>query len=69
LLDDAHWPPTTPLEQIADYFPASLLVLRTLKGEIIAGLEPGQAEALQTWDPAWLINGQRGLIQLVTKNR
>ena len=69
LLDDAHWPPTTPLEQIADYFPASLLVLRTLKGEIIAGLAPGQAEALQTWDPAWLINGQRGLIQLVMKNR
>jgi hypothetical protein len=28
-------------------------------------LQPGQAEALQAEDPAWLINGKRGVIQLV----
>ena len=63
LLDDRHWPHTTPLEQIAAYFPAPLLVLRTLKGEIQVGLEPGQAEALAAEDADWLINGQRGLVQ------
>lgn len=63
LLDDRHWPHTTPLEEIAAYFPAPLLVLRTLKGEIQVGLEPGQAEALAAEDPDWLINGQRGLVQ------
>jgi hypothetical protein len=63
LLDDRHWPHTTPLEQAADYFPAPFLVLRTLKGEIQVGLAPGQAEALAAEDPDWLLDGQRGLIQ------
>ncbi len=62
LLDDRHWPHTTPLEEIAAYFPAPLLVLRTLKGEIQVGLAPGQAEALAAEDPTWLTNGQRGLV-------
>jgi uncharacterized protein with ATP-grasp and redox domains len=66
LLDDRHWPHTTRMEEIAGYFPASFLVLRTLKGEIMTGLEPGQAEALAAEDPTWLINGKRGIIQLVT---
>jgi hypothetical protein len=63
LLDDRHWPQTTPLVRIAAYFPAPLLVLRTLKGEIQVGLAPGQAEALAAEDPGWLINGRRGLVQ------
>jgi len=67
LLDDRHWPHTMRLEEIAAYFPAPLLVLRTLKGEIIVGLEPGQAEALAAEDPTWLINGKRGIIQLVNR--
>ena len=64
LLDDRHWPPTTRMEKVADYFPAPFLVLRTLKGEIIVGLVPGQAESLAATDPTWLINGKRGIIQL-----
>lgn len=63
LLDDRHWPYTARLEEIAVYFPAPFVVLRTLKGEILVGLAPGQAEALAAEDPTWLINGQRGLIQ------
>jgi hypothetical protein len=65
LLDDRHWPPTTRLEAVCAYFPTPFVVLRTLKGEIMAGLQPGQAQALQVEDPTWLINGKRGLIQLV----
>jgi hypothetical protein len=67
LLDDCHWPPTTRLEDVTGYFPASFLTLRTLKGEIMVGLEPGQAEALSAADPTWLINGKRGVIQLVIR--
>lgn len=62
LLDDRHWPHTVPLEEIAAYFPSPFLVLRTLKGEIQVGLAPGQAETMAAEDPAWLINGRRGLI-------
>jgi hypothetical protein len=69
LLDDAHWPPTARVEEIAAYFPASFVTLRTLKGEIVAGLQPGQAEALAARDPEWLINGKRGMIQYVDKGQ
>jgi uncharacterized protein with ATP-grasp and redox domains len=65
LLDDRHWPPTTRMEAVCTYFPAPFAALRTLKGEIMVGLQPGQAQALQAEDPAWLINGKRGVIQLV----
>jgi len=65
LLDDRAWPHTTRMEDICSYFPARFVTLRTLKGEIMVGLEPGQAEEIQAEDPTWLINGKRGVIQLV----
>jgi uncharacterized protein with ATP-grasp and redox domains len=68
LLDDFHWPPTTDFALVTSYFPATFVSLRTLKGEIIAGLKPGQAETIQAEDPEWLINGKRGLIHLVSRN-
>ncbi len=65
LLDDRHWPHTTRLADATAYFPAPFLVLRTLKGEIMVGLEPGQAQRLAAEDPEWLFNGKRGIIHLV----
>jgi uncharacterized protein with ATP-grasp and redox domains len=69
LLGDRHWPHTTDLKQavarLTNHFPIPFLTLRTLKAEIMVGLQPGQAEALAAEDPQWLINGKRGLIQLV----
>ncbi|MGD9028978.1 MAG: damage-control phosphatase ARMT1 family protein [Anaerolineae bacterium] len=67
LVDDRHWPHSALLEDVAGDFPRPFLVLRTLKGEIMVGLSPGQAEKLAAEDSAWLINGKRGIIQLVTK--
>jgi len=63
LLGDAHWPYTTPFAYATRYFPSPLVALRTLKAEIIVGLRPGEAEQLQAEDPAWLVNGKRGIIQ------
>lgn len=67
LLDDAHWPFTTRMEDVTGYFPASFAVLRTLKGEIMVGLKSGQAEVIAAKDPQWLTNGKRGVIQLSQK--
>ncbi|MEM3715582.1 MAG: damage-control phosphatase ARMT1 family protein [Candidatus Bathyarchaeia archaeon] len=69
LLEDRRWPYITPITRIVDYFPTSILILRTLKGEIIVGLREGQAEKMQMLDPEWLINGKRGIIQYVEKRR
>ena len=56
------------MEDVCAYFPAPFVTLRTLKGEIMVGLQPGQAEALQAEDPDWLIDGRRGVIQLVRRS-
>ena len=69
LLGDRHWPHDTSMESVTAYFPASFLVARTLKGEIMVGLEPGQAEILSAEDPTWLINGKRGIIQFQGKTK
>ncbi len=65
LLDDRRWPHTTRMEDVCAYFPAPFVALRTLKGEIMVGLKVGQTESLQAEDPDWMINGKRGVIQLV----
>ncbi len=63
LLGDSRWPTTVPLIDAVPYFPAPFAALRTLKSDPIVGLQPGQAEALELEDPAWRVNGQRGMIQ------
>jgi uncharacterized protein with ATP-grasp and redox domains len=65
LLSDAHWPPTARMEEITAYMPTSFAALRTVKSEIIVGLDPGEAEALSRRDPDWLIDGDWGVIHLV----
>ena len=67
LLDDRHWPHTTRMEAVTVYFPAPFVALRTLKGEIMVGLAPGQAEQLAAEDPDWLIDGKRGVIHMVRR--
>jgi len=65
LLDDRHWPHTTPVTAADAGFPKPYLILRTLKGEIMIGLQPGQVESLAAEDATWLINGKRGVVQFI----
>lgn len=65
LLGDRHWPFTASLEEITAYFPAPYAVLRTLKAEILVGLSESQVQLLRSAEADWLINGRRGVIQLV----
>ncbi len=67
LVGDCHWDPTTPFQIAAGYFPTTLVALRTLKAELIVGLKPGEAERFQAQDPAWRVNGKRGVIQFLRK--
>lgn len=65
MLADRHWPPTRALDAISAFMPTSFVLLRTLKSELVVGLAAGEAETLSALDPDWLINGERGVIQLV----
>lgn len=63
LFGDRHWEPTTPINLAAGYFPTNYLSLRTLKAEIVLGLEPATLENLEkNAEPDWRINGKRGMI-------
>ncbi|MCJ7701480.1 MAG: damage-control phosphatase ARMT1 family protein [Anaerolineales bacterium] len=63
LLGDRHWPYTTSFSDILAYYPAPVVALRTLKSELVAGLEPGQAEAAGGQDPQWLVDWRWGMVQ------
>lgn len=63
LVGDLHWEDTTPFDSIVSYFPSPLVVLRTLKSELMVGLQPEQTENLQSQDPNWLTNGRWGIVQ------
>lgn len=65
LLGDYHWPPTTRVEKILEYLPIPVILLRTLKSEVIAGLKAGQFEQLSAIDPEWQTGGKKGIVQLV----
>jgi hypothetical protein len=64
-LGDRHWETTQPVQEIAAYRPSPLLLIRVLKSELITGLKPGQAQAMDEVDPSWLYNGSWGVIQFV----
>ncbi len=63
LVDDAHWPFTTPFAEVVAYFPAPLLALRTLKAEVVVGLDEARIREVAAQDPEWMTNGHWGVIQ------
>ena len=64
VIGDALWPPETTLTEATGYFPAPLLLLRTMKSDAVVGLPSALAARLDAGDPNWRINARRGLIQL-----
>jgi hypothetical protein len=66
LLGDRHWSFSSPLPLVLAYFPAPLLLLRTLKSHVGAGIPPARSAAAQAREPDWTVSGRWGLIQLVT---
>jgi uncharacterized protein with ATP-grasp and redox domains len=65
LLGDRHWSFSAPLAAILAYFPAPLLLLRTLKSHVGAGIPPERMAAAQARDAAWTVSGRWGLVQMV----
>jgi hypothetical protein len=68
LLGDRHWPFTTRFTEVVSYYPSDILALRTLKSELVVGLENGQAESVTVKDPDWMLNGRWGMVQYLPVN-
>ena len=64
LAGDRDWPPTTPFAGVAAYFPGPLAALRTLKSDVITGLEPATVAELDATGRPWRTDGSHGLIQV-----
>ncbi len=68
LVGDLKWEHTTPFEvTLRGFHPAPLCTLRTLKADVVVGLQPGQAQASQKRSEDWMITGDFGVIQFCSK--
>jgi Damage-control phosphatase ARMT1-like domain len=64
LVGDRHWPATTSFTGLTSYFPGGgLVALRTLKSDVIVGLDPATRAALDASGEAWRTSGTRAVIQ------
>ncbi|MDX6354414.1 MAG: hypothetical protein QOF98_1317, partial [Streptomyces sp.] len=65
LVGDCDWPPTTPFAAPTSYLPAAtpVLALRTLKSDVVTGLDPRTLAALDATGEPWRTTGAHALIQ------
>ena len=63
LLGDQNWPATTPFADLTEYFPGPVVALRTLKSDVVAGLDPATLAELDATGSPWRTTGSYGLIQ------
>ena len=64
LVGDRDWPATTPFAEVAGYFPGPVAALRTLKSDVITGLDPAALADLDTTGQPWRTDGSHALIQV-----
>ncbi|MEU0285808.1 damage-control phosphatase ARMT1 family protein [Streptomyces sp. NPDC006147] len=67
LVGDRYWPPTTSFAGVTAYFPGPVAALRTLKSDVITGLDPGTEAALVAEEgQRWRTGGTHALVQVRT---
>ncbi|NEC17417.1 damage-control phosphatase ARMT1 family protein [Streptomyces parvus] len=64
LVGDRLWAETTPFADRTAYFPGAVAALRTLKSDVIVGLEQKTLEALERSGAAWRTSGTHTVIQV-----
>lgn len=63
LVGDRWWEPTTPFAEVTGYFPGRVATLRTLKSDVIVGLDSGTVAELDATSESWRTSGMHALIQ------
>ncbi|MFE9426605.1 damage-control phosphatase ARMT1 family protein [Kitasatospora sp. NPDC006697] len=64
LVGDRYWEPTTPFAECVGYFPTPVAALRTLKSDVIVGLDPAALAGLDATGEAWRTTGKYGIVQV-----
>lgn len=66
LLGDINWNPTDAFVTcLRGFHPTNLCTLRTVKADLICGLEQGKFEELSLLNPKWMETGEYGVIQFM----
>ena len=65
--EDRSWPADTPTEAAITTTTTPILFLRTLKSEIMTGLQASTVQNLDATEPEWLIAGRYGIVQFLTR--
>jgi hypothetical protein len=64
LVGDRAWHPTTPFAEVTAYFPGPVAALRTLKSDVVTGIDAARLSSLDASGPGWRTDGTHGLIQV-----
>ncbi|GAA3607404.1 damage-control phosphatase ARMT1 family protein [Kineosporia mesophila] len=64
LVGDAAWPATTPFGAVTSYWPGRVAALRTLKSDVLVGVDEERLAALDATGEAWRTSGRHAVIQL-----
>ncbi|RKE18234.1 damage-control phosphatase ARMT1 family protein [Streptomyces sp. TLI_171] len=64
LVGDRYWPATTPFAAVAGYFPTPVAALRTLKSDVVTGLDAATVARLDASGAHWRTGGRHALVQL-----
>ncbi|MFJ8754218.1 damage-control phosphatase ARMT1 family protein [Streptomyces sp. NPDC102441] len=64
LVGDRMWSATTSFADLTAYFPGAVAALRTLKSDVVVGLDPLTLESLERSGRAWRTSGTHALIQV-----
>ncbi|WP_326846590.1 damage-control phosphatase ARMT1 family protein [Streptomyces kaniharaensis] len=64
LVGDRLWPPTTSFGETAAHFPSPVAALRTLKSDVIVGIDAATVAALDGTGEAWRTSGRHAVVQV-----
>ncbi|MFH9393828.1 damage-control phosphatase ARMT1 family protein [Streptomyces sp. NPDC017556] len=64
LVADRWWDATASFADLSSYFPGAVAALRTLKSDVVVGLEESTLDALERSGDAWRTSGTHALIQV-----
>ncbi|MEU9046189.1 MULTISPECIES: damage-control phosphatase ARMT1 family protein [unclassified Kitasatospora] len=64
LVGDRLWPPTTPFTEATGHFPSAVAALRTLKSDVIVGVDAASVDRLDSSGAPWRTNGRHAVVQV-----
>lgn len=65
LVGDYHWHNSVPIADKVSYIRKPLLIIRSLKSNVILDVKPETVKTLDKSAPNWKISGQHGIIQFL----